>query len=53
VGHAEQVPGTATLNKGLFATVASVSCPSAGHCVAGGYFTGKNLGTQAFVDSQP
>jgi hypothetical protein len=46
-GRAQQIPGPAP---GLDA-IASVSCPSAGNCVAGGTNLGRN-GTQAFVVSQ-
>ncbi len=45
-----QVPGTAALNTGGYATVTSVSCPSAGNCSAGGYYDGG--GGLAFVVSQ-
>jgi hypothetical protein len=56
-GTAEEVPGTATLNMGRHAAVTSVSCVSAGNCVAGGYYaTGVvNHNTpldQAFIVSQ-
>lgn len=36
---AGEVPGTAALNQGGIANVASVSCGSAGNCSAGGYYT--------------
>ena len=42
-----EVPGTGKLNVGGNADVASVSCPSAGNCAAGGAYT--HGGTQAFV----
>jgi hypothetical protein len=53
-GQAEEVPGTATLNKGGDAQVWSVSCAPAGNCSAGGdYESSSNpppVGTaQAFV----
>lgn len=51
-GKAEEVPGTAALNKGSNAAVTTVSCPSAGHCVAGGYYTNGDVSRQAFVDRQ-
>jgi len=54
-GAAEEVPGTAALNTGGDATVASVSCASAGKCSAGGDFTqkgGKQGRMQAFVVSE-
>ncbi len=47
-GSAEEVPGTATLNKGGNAEITSVSCTSAGNCVAGGNYTGGS-GTEAFT----
>jgi hypothetical protein len=40
-GHwrkAEEVPGTAALNKAGDAQITSVSCASPGHCSAGGYY---------------
>jgi hypothetical protein len=40
-GNAEEVPGTAALNKGQQAAIASVSCTSAGHCTAGGWYDTK------------
>jgi Bacterial Ig-like domain (group 3) len=43
------VPGLATLNAGGNAAVTSVSCPSAGNCAAGGYYTDSNANRQAFV----
>ena len=48
-GKAEEVPGTAALNGGGFATVNSVSCASAGNCSAGGSYTTTAPVTQAFV----
>ena len=52
-GTAEEVPGTAALNRGGFAVITSVSCASAGNCSAGGFYVGP-LGhsSQAFVVSQ-
>jgi hypothetical protein len=49
---AEQVPGTAALNQGGYADVASVSCAAAGNCSAGGRYTDGSGRTQAFVVSQ-
>jgi hypothetical protein len=55
---AQEVPGTAALNKGNDATVSSVSCASAGNCSAGGSYgvtpaTGRSdATTQAFVASE-
>src|SRR5215472_579850 len=48
-GKAQEVPGTAALNGGGYATVNSVSCPSAGNCSAGGSYTTAAPLTQAFV----
>ncbi len=49
---AEEVPGTATLNKGIDAQTASVSCPSAGNCTAGGDYASKQSTQQVFVVSE-
>jgi hypothetical protein len=46
-----EVPGTAALNKGG-ATVNSMSCGSAGNCVAGGYYADRSRHAQAFVASE-
>jgi D-alanine-D-alanine ligase-like ATP-grasp enzyme len=51
-GKAEEVPGTAALNKGGQAGITSVSCAPAGSCSAGGYYDDKTGGQQAFVVSQ-
>jgi Big-like domain-containing protein len=60
-GTAEEIPGSGALNQGGAATVTSMSCPSAGNCAAGGYYTGRpgttnggdiNAGEQAFVVSE-
>ena len=51
-GTAKEVPGTATLNQGGYATIASVSCASAGNCSAGGVYKDGSGGTQAFVVSK-
>jgi hypothetical protein len=53
-GKAEEVPGTAALNKGGDAEINSVSCASAGNCSAGGFYESSSnpppAGTsQAFV----
>jgi hypothetical protein len=48
-GTAHTVPGTATLNTGGNAWVSSISCPAAGSCAAGGYYTDDNGYFQAFV----
>ena len=47
-----EVPGSATLNKGRWAQVNSVSCASAGNCAAGGYYTDGSGSVQAFVVSE-
>lgn len=47
--RAIKVPGTAKLNKGGSAQVQSVSCPSAGKCSAGGYYSDRSKAFQAFV----
>jgi len=49
--QAHEVPGTARLNR-LNAQVASVSCPSAGNCGAGGSYTLSSGHTQVFVVSE-
>ncbi len=51
-GNAEQVPGSATLNQGGGASVASVSCASAGNCAAGGSYVDGSHNLQAFVVSE-
>src|SRR5215469_3818735 len=51
-GKAEEVPGTATLNKGGSAAIYSVSCASAGNCSAGGEYASNSKHLQAFVVSQ-
>jgi hypothetical protein len=47
--NAERVPGMRALNKGRNAQVESVSCPSAGHCTAAGFYTDAKGHPQAFV----
>jgi hypothetical protein len=50
---AKEVPGTAALNQGGNAQLASVSCPSAGNCSAGGSYNTDSSGhDQAFVVSE-
>ncbi len=49
---AQEVPGTAALNKGGNAAVGSVSCASAGNCGAGGSYTDSSKHAQAFVVSE-
>jgi hypothetical protein len=51
-GSAIEVPGTAALNAGGNAYVTSVSCPSAGECAAGGWYTDGSQGVHAFVVSE-
>jgi hypothetical protein len=51
-GTAKQVPGTAALNKGGAAVVASVSCAAAGACSAGGYYEDGSGHQQAFAVSE-
>jgi hypothetical protein len=51
-GKAAEVPGIAALNKGGSAQIAWVSCASAGHCGAGGYYTDSSMRIQAFVVSE-
>jgi hypothetical protein len=46
---AEEVPGTAALNKGGFAEITSVSCARAGDCSAGGFYSAASGNFQAFV----
>jgi hypothetical protein len=48
-GTATAVSGLMALNAGGFAVVASLSCPSAGHCAAGGSFRGLSGRRQGFV----
>jgi len=49
---AEEVPGTAALNKGGYAVIASVSCAPARHCSAGGSYRAKPARSEAFVVSR-
>jgi hypothetical protein len=53
-GTAQQVPGTTALSAGHGAAIYAVSCASAGHCAAGGfYYTDRSFRhQQAFVVSQ-
>jgi uncharacterized repeat protein (TIGR02543 family) len=46
-GTPSEVAGT--LNQGHKATIASVSCPSAGNCTAGGFYLDGSVHAQAFV----
>ena len=47
-----KVPGTRALSKGRFAEIISVSCGSAGNCLAGGNYTDRAHHTQVFVASE-
>ena len=49
-GEARQV--AATLNNGGPAEITSVSCGSAGNCLAGGYYTDRSGHLQAFAASE-
>jgi hypothetical protein len=51
-GTAEEVPGTAALNQGGYASVSSVSCATAGTCTAGGDYTGSAFAGEVFVVSE-
>ena len=51
-GNGIKVPGLRALNKGGYAAVNSVSCPLAGSCAAGGYYSGRHHHSQGFVVSQ-
>jgi len=51
-GAAIEVPGTAALNQGGNAEIASVSCASADNCSAGGYYRDGFSQRQAFVVNQ-
>ena len=48
-GTAKEVPGLAALNRDGAAVINSISCASADHCSAGGYYTQRNTDEQAFV----
>jgi len=48
-GTAIAVPGLRALNAGGSAEVGSLSCPSPGHCAAGGSFRGRSGHRQGFV----
>ena len=51
-GKAQEVPGTAALNVGGFASLLSVSCGAAGSCSAGGEYVDAIHLVQAFVVSE-
>jgi hypothetical protein len=48
-GPAVQVPGLAALDRGGFAELSSVSCPTAGDCSAGGSYDSSPTSLQPFV----
>jgi len=48
-GTAVEVPGLGALNKGGQAEVDSVSCGSAGNCVAGGFYSSGQISERGFV----
>lgn len=48
-GTAQPVPGLSPIDKGNFAKVMAVSCPSAGDCAAGGIYLDSSHHTQGFV----
>jgi hypothetical protein len=50
--NAAEMPGTALLNISDDAVATSVSCPSAGNCAAGGYYTRNNTQNDPFVASE-
>ncbi len=52
-GPAMEVPGTAALNKGGAAGIASVSCGAAGSCAAVGHYTDGSGHEHAFVVNKP
>jgi hypothetical protein len=47
--NASEVPGSATLNTGGYASLGPISCPSVGNCGAGGGYRTGTLDYQAFV----
>jgi hypothetical protein len=50
-GKATQLPGLKTLNFGSSA-INAISCPSSGHCAAGGFYDDHSDNTQGFVVNQ-
>ena len=48
-GRAVEVPGLRALDKGGNSFVGSLSCPSPGHCAAGGSFTDRSHHNQGFL----
>jgi hypothetical protein len=51
-GRAEQLPGTAALNVGNYASLNYVSCARPGHCSAAGNYGGRGGSLGAYVDSE-
>jgi len=51
-GRAAEVPGSAAANAGGQAAITTVSCPSAGNCRAGGYYSDSFINNQALVVSE-
>jgi hypothetical protein len=49
---ARQLPGIVRVDHGKLAWLESLTCPSAGSCLVGGYYTDVKDHVQAFVDSQ-
>jgi hypothetical protein len=47
--NAFEVPGTASLNSGHNAQLTAISCPSAGNCAVGGYYTNSSGHGELFV----
>jgi hypothetical protein len=47
-----EVPGSGGLNKGHNAQVTAISCPSAGNCAVGGYYTNSSAHGELFLISQ-
>ena len=48
-GRAEQVPGLSALGNDISSNAVTISCPSAGNCLAGGSYTYTSEVTQAFA----
>jgi hypothetical protein len=51
-GTAQELPGSAALNQGGYGEIDSVSCASAGNCMAGGYYDDSSHDLQAMVASE-
>jgi hypothetical protein len=53
VGAAQEIPGTATLNVGGYATASSVSCAPTGYCAVGGAYIGAgSSGIHSYVATE-